>query len=207
MRHAESARSAVRLQLYSARTRLATFSPCSASRCGLRAASRSAASTVSMRALGIMVPKRSSLTSLVGAADGGDDCGVAHAAASSRVVAKPSDREGSAIASACDMSAAKSCLPSRPTRWTLLHPIRSMSPCLGPAPAMIRCTARPFASGCSAIAAVAWASSTTPFFGNEAPRKGDHEGVCGNAQLGTEVPRARLRHIRIGIDRVGKFAR
>ena len=45
------------------------------------------------------------------------------------------------------------------------------------------------------------------FFGNEAPREGDHEGVCGNAQLGTEVPRARLRHIRIGIDRVGKFAR
>ena len=45
------------------------------------------------------------------------------------------------------------------------------------------------------------------FFGNEAPREGDHEGICGNAPLGTKVPRARLRHIRIGIDRVGKFAR
>ena len=44
------------------------------------------------------------------------------------------------------------------------------------------------------------------FFGNEAPCEGDHEGVCGNAQLGAEVSRARLRRIRIGIDRVGKLA-
>ena len=45
------------------------------------------------------------------------------------------------------------------------------------------------------------------FFGNEAPREGDHESICGDAQLSTEVPRTRLRRVRIGIDRVGKLAR
>ena len=45
------------------------------------------------------------------------------------------------------------------------------------------------------------------FFGNEAPREGNREGICGNAQLGSEVSRARLGRIRIGVDRVGKLAR